>query len=174
MSIAFHNGPNRAPMAHNQSLVTPPFIYRAFMDAGFWDPCPLVPQVDGLVCDWEPLCYVNPPYNNILAWLIKAEHEIAAGHTSRAIFLLPARLSASWWGWLLAKRGEVVITALRERLRFGDYQNKSYEASIFVELSRELSEHGGSYEHACQSQVATANDYLRSLNLVIDRVPMTP
>lgn len=40
--------------------------------------------------------FVNPPYNDIAAWLEKARVEVESGRCGRAVFLVPASVGTAW------------------------------------------------------------------------------
>ncbi len=51
---------------------------------------------DGLRQDWSGLVWCNPPYSNIMPWVLKALSEADAGR-ARTVMLLPARTGAAWF-----------------------------------------------------------------------------
>ncbi len=74
------------------------------------------PADDGLAQWWSGRVYMNPPYGRpIAAWIGKLLNEVAAGHVSAAIALVPARTDTAWFrrldGWPVA--------FWHGRLRFG-------------------------------------------------------
>ena len=53
---------------------TPDFIYWLYIEKyGYFDPCPLKADFDGLSLDWSAYqsVFINPPYSNILAFVQK-------------------------------------------------------------------------------------------------------
>ena len=54
---------------------TPRWLMNMFED--FFDPCPINPNFDGLLIDWQDKTFVNPPYSKPLQWVEKAiiEHK---------------------------------------------------------------------------------------------------
>jgi len=60
----------------------------------FFDPCPRLPEFDGLNIDWNKVNFVNPPYSRHLkeSFIKKAYEEQKKGNTS--ILLLPVRTSS--------------------------------------------------------------------------------
>lgn len=54
------------------------------------------PEVDGLIQNWQGVCWMNPPYGNqISMWLKKAYEESLKGITVAC--LVPARTDTIWW-----------------------------------------------------------------------------
>lgn len=53
---------------------------------------------DGLIRPWHGNVYVNPPFSNIEAWVIKAWDEMVEGKARSITMLLPAnRTEQPWW-----------------------------------------------------------------------------
>ena len=70
---------------------------------------------DGLAQSWEGVCWMNPPYGQVIGdWVRKAWEAGQAGAT--VVCLVPARVDTGWW-WDYARFGEVRF--LRGRLKFG-------------------------------------------------------
>lgn len=87
---------------NNNEIETPDNLLRAIRDefGDFFDPCPFVgkgnkPDFDGTTIEWGPVNYVNPPYNDIEPWCIKAVDEGRKGKTS--ILLVPVRTGTRYW-----------------------------------------------------------------------------
>ena len=59
------------------------------------DPCPLYADFDGLAEShaWGDVNFVNPPYNNIPAWV----HAALRSGATTSVFLVPARVSSRYW-----------------------------------------------------------------------------
>lgn len=76
---------------------------------------------DGLIQEWQGVCWMNPPYGRgIGAWLKKAYEASTTGAT--VVCLVPARTDTSWWHDY-AMRGE--IRYVRGRLKFGGHKNSA-------------------------------------------------
>jgi hypothetical protein len=83
----------------NDSVQTPHQLY-ADLDAQFHftdDPCPLNsnPRVDGLKRTWGSSTFVNPPFSDIVPWVIKAIEEMQRGKL--VVMLITARVSSKYW-----------------------------------------------------------------------------
>jgi hypothetical protein len=83
----------------NDSVQTPHHLY-ADLDAEFHftdDPCPLNPnpRVDGLKRTWGSSTFVNPPFSDIVPWVIKAIEEMQRGKV--IVLLITARVSSKYW-----------------------------------------------------------------------------
>lgn len=67
------------PLKANDYWRTPGYILGA-VDAmwpdGWFDPCPVNPEFDGLTIKWPEKCYVNPPFSQYKEW---AWHGFACG-----------------------------------------------------------------------------------------------
>ena len=111
---------------------TPKDIYDSYIDKGYFDPCPIDPQFDGLSIDWGELCFVNPPYSEIRKWLEKALFEIEKGNCSKAVFLIPARTDVRWFHDLIYHKFDIQF--IKGRLKFGDSKNSAPFPSMFVWL----------------------------------------
>lgn len=70
--------------------------------------------IDGLAQHWQGVCWMNPPYGDVIGeWVAKAHEAGDAGAT--VVCLVPARTDTAWW-WDHARHAEVRF--LRGRLRF--------------------------------------------------------
>ena len=76
-------------LRESDNWATPQSLYKKMMNLGYYDPCPLNPSIDGLNSNWELKNFVNPPYSNLKAWIIKSIEEHQKGH--EIILLIPAR-----------------------------------------------------------------------------------
>lgn len=75
---------------------TPSSLYEKMMKLGFYDPCPSCPTEDGLTSEWKEKNFVNPPYSNLKAWIIKAIEEAKKNRKKLyCLFLLEQILKAS-------------------------------------------------------------------------------
>lgn len=85
-------------------------------------------EQDGLAQSWEGVCWMNPPYGEVIGqWMEKAYLSAEAGAT--VVCLVPARTDTAWWHDY-AMRGEVRF--LRGRLKFGAAENSAPFPSAVV------------------------------------------
>lgn len=88
---------------------------------------------DGLAQEWRGVCWMNPPYGDVIREWVKKAHESAqAGAT--VVCLVPARVDTGWW-WDYCRFGEVRF--LRGRLRFGGGDTGAPFPSVVVVFPRE-------------------------------------
>lgn len=69
----------------------------------------------GLLEHWTGVCWMNPPYSEVDAWIEKAYMSSQDGAT--VVCLVPARTDVAWF-WDFARHGEIRL--LRGRLHFVD------------------------------------------------------
>ena len=82
-------------------------------------------EADGLQQEWSGICWMNPPYGDVIGdWVAKA-HESG----TLVVCLVPARTDTAWW-WDHARYGEVRF--LRGRLKFGGSENSAPFPSAVV------------------------------------------
>lgn len=87
---------------------------------------------DGLAQDWRGVCWMNPPYGDLIReWVKKAYESAQAGAT--VVCLVPARVDTGWW-WDYCRFGEVRF--LRGRLRFGSADTGAPFPSAVVVFGR--------------------------------------
>jgi len=113
---------------------TPKDIYEGFIDKGYFDPCPVNPQFDGLKITWEKLCYVNPPYSQIRVWLEKAISEVEKGNCRKAVFLVPARVDTKWFHELVYNKFNIQF--IKGRLKFGEGTNSAPFPSMWIWIKK--------------------------------------
>lgn len=90
------------------------------------------PDLDGLAHDWKGICWMNPPYGDVIGdWVRKADEAAAAG--AIVVALLPARVDTGWW-WNHVRHHE--IRFLRGRLKFGGSPNSAPFPSALVVFGR--------------------------------------
>lgn len=113
--------------------ITPPSVYRA-LDEEFHftlDPCGsaesetaptrFVPPDNGLQMRWSGNVFCNPPYSDILAWVMKG---VVSVFTEPAmglvVFLLPVRTDTDWFKglWTLHLEGACELRFYRSRIKF--------------------------------------------------------
>jgi hypothetical protein len=87
---------------NNNEIETPDNLIKEIREefGEFFDPCPFVgkgkkPDFDGTTIEWGPVNYVNPPYNDIEPWCVKAIDEGRKGKTS--LLLVPVRTGTRYW-----------------------------------------------------------------------------
>lgn len=118
---------------------TPKAVYQ-ILDAEFsfdHDPCPPNYTVDGLTSEWGKSNYVNPPYNQLKAWLKKGYEEWQKGKT--VVFLIPSRTDTIAWHEYCMKATE--IRFIKGRLKFDDSGNSApFPSAIVVFKSNKVME----------------------------------
>jgi len=86
-------------------------------------------EIDGLKQDWTGVCWCNPPYSNISAWVKKAYKEAQKGNV--IVMLIPARTDTRWFHeWIYMMYG-VEVEFLKGRLKFsGSKWNAPFPSMI--------------------------------------------
>lgn len=105
-----------------------------------YDPCPASPQFDGLAdsCVWGTNCYVNPPFNNLKRWLIKAIAEWNQ-KSSSIIFLMPVRIHTLYFQDLvypLIQSGLVDWYVHRGSFKFKNYKNTAPFGVMYLHFKK--------------------------------------
>ena len=117
--------------SERQNWKTPKAFYQA-LDSEFdfdFDPCPPQPKFDGLTCSWGDRNFVNPPYNEIEKWMLKAYREHKTyGRT--VVMLIPSRTDTRWWHDYVMKAKE--IRFIKGRLNFDGHKNSAPFPSCLV------------------------------------------
>lgn len=56
------------------------------------------PEENGLIQEWEGVCWMNPPYGSeIIKWVKKAHDSVMFGKCDKVVALLPARTDTRWF-----------------------------------------------------------------------------
>lgn len=110
---------------------TPKYIYDQFMKEGYYDPCPLNADFDGLKINWIGKLFINPPYSDIISWVNKAISERNNFH--EIIFLVPARTDTKWFHKLINTFPSYQITFIKGRLKFSEKGSAPFP-SIFIKI----------------------------------------
>lgn len=85
-------------------------------------------EVDGLLQDWQGVCWMNPPYGRTIGkWMKKAYESSLNGAT--VVCLVPARTDTNWWHDF-AMNGEIEF--IKGRLKFGGSKNSAPFPSAVV------------------------------------------
>lgn len=108
---------------------TPKYIYDTYMKMGYFDPCPLYSNFNGLDISWGQYNFVNPPYSITSKFVDKAIQENKLG--KEVLFLIPARTDTKYFHKLLDHNGKVFF--IKGRLKFGNAKTAPFP-SIFVLL----------------------------------------
>lgn len=87
------------------------------------------PEIDGLQQNWAPhICWMNPPYDDIISWISKAYEESLKG--ALVVVLVPSRTDTKWFIDYAMKANE--IRFIRGRLKFGDSKNSAPFPSCII------------------------------------------
>jgi phage N-6-adenine-methyltransferase len=87
------------------------------------------PEDDGLLQQWEGVCWMNPPYGRVIGkWVKKAYESAKAGAV--VVGLLPARTDTKWFHDYIYGKSE--IRFIRGRLKFGSCVNSAPFPSMLV------------------------------------------
>ena len=83
---------------------------------------------NGLIQEWQGVCWMNPPYGRVIKdWVKKAYESALNGAT--VVCLLPARTDTAWWHDYCVKGS---IEFIRGRLKFGGSKNSAPFPSAVV------------------------------------------
>lgn len=115
---------------NSDNWATPKYIYDHYIDSGFFDPCPLNSNFDGLKIDWKDKNFINPPYSNIKNWVNKAIEEHKKG--KECIFLIPARTDTKYFRKLVDYGVDIFF--ITGRLHFNE-SNSAPFPSCFIKLN---------------------------------------
>lgn len=115
---------------------TPSYIYERFMQLGFFDPCPLRAEIDGLAIWWGDCAFCNPPYSEVSKWVDKAIKECFFG--CDVWLLVPARTDTRWFKKLY--EFGCAFYFVFGRLSFNDKGSAPFP-SVYVHLTGNSSNH---------------------------------
>ena len=79
----------------SDNWATPSKMYKEYIESGYYDPCPLNSDFDGLSIEWKQKNFVNPPYSKIKQFVDKAIEEHEKG--KEVILLIPARTDTKYF-----------------------------------------------------------------------------
>ena len=86
---------------------------------------------DGLWQRWSGVCWCNPPYNNVRAWITKAYNEVAVGNATKVVCLIPARPGSRVWHNIIFPHA--VIRWLPGRIKFvGAESSAPFDSALVV------------------------------------------
>lgn len=114
----------------SDNWATPKVVYDRYIAEGYFDPCPLNSNFDGLKIDWEAKNFVNPPYSKIKEFVEKAIEEHKKG--KEVVLLIPARTDTKYFKKLIDYG--VDITFITGRLHFNE-SNSAPFPSCYIYLN---------------------------------------
>ena len=77
------------------------------------------PEIDGLLQQWNGVCFMNPPYGREIGkWIHKAYTEALTGRCI-VVALLPARTDTKWFHEFIYNKPGVSVEFIKGRLKFG-------------------------------------------------------
>lgn len=113
---------------------TPSDIYNHYIDLGYFDPCPLFSDFDGLSLSWRDKNFVNPPYSDIRSWVEKSLFEVSQG--KEVVLLVPSRTDVRWFHSIMNCGYNVVFDFIKGRLRFGGSKNCAPFPSVLITIKK--------------------------------------
>jgi phage N-6-adenine-methyltransferase len=69
---------------------------------------------NGLMQEWDGVCWCNPPYSDIMPWVMKAADEVIKGVTT--VMLLPVDTSTKWFEQCFLTANDIIF--LQPRVQF--------------------------------------------------------
>lgn len=105
-------------------------MYDFYINQGYFDPCPLNSDFDGLKIDWKEKNFVNPPYSKIKEFVDKAI--IENQKDKKVILLIPARTDTKYFRKLVDYGCEIFFVT--GRLHFND-SNSAPFPSCYIKLT---------------------------------------
>ena len=112
----------------NDNWASPDWILEIYK--GWFDPCPLLYENDGLNLPWRDHTYVNPPYSKPKPWVEKAISEMHKGKT--IAMLLPVDTSTEWYRMLVEAKAHILFP--NERLKFNGSKKPARWACMIIIL----------------------------------------
>ena len=89
---------------------------------------------NGLIQDWNGVCWMNPPYGRVIGKWVKKAYESSMGGAT-VVGLLPARTDTKWFHEYIYGKSE--IRFIKGRLRFGGCKNPAPFLSMLVIWKKE-------------------------------------
>jgi len=89
---------------------------------------------NGLIQDWNGVCWMNPPYGRVIGKWVKKAYESSMG-SATVVGLLPARTDTKWFHEYIYGKSE--IRFIKGRLRFGGCKNPAPFPSMLVIWKKE-------------------------------------
>lgn len=139
-SCSVHVFQKKDRAARDQFAQTPASLLNALESrygAFDFDPCPVNPTFDGLQIEWGQFNYVNPPFNNMKAWISKSICEWRKG--KGVILLMPIRIHTAYFLDLvvpLLTRDLVSIYIIRGGVKFQNYEHRAPFGMMFLHFPR--------------------------------------
>lgn len=75
------------------------------------------PEIDGLVQEWNGVCWMNPPYGRQIGKWVRKAYETFIFEGNTVVCLLPARTDTKWFHDYILGKAE--IRFVKGRLKFG-------------------------------------------------------
>ena len=130
----------KLPELRDQFARTPPELYRTLNSiAKFdFDPAPAErhPDFDAFSQPWGLRNYVNPPYDNVKNWLLRAI-ALSLSSQSSSLFLLPTRIEARYFSEIITY---FPVLLLDRPITFVGYKRPAHWASMLVIITPQDSE----------------------------------
>lgn len=112
----------------NDNYATPLWLMEHFKN--HFDPCPLNADFDGLKIEWKSPTFVNPPYSDPLAWVIKAIEQSKKGVS--VVMLLRIDVSTKFYKLIMEQNPHIAF--FNERLHFNELKQSPNFSSMLVYL----------------------------------------
>jgi len=88
-------------------------------------------EQNGLIQPWEGICWLNPPYSEIITWVNKAAKEVYIfNNAERIICLIPARTDTKYFHQYVAPYAHVIF--IKGRIKFEGAKNSAPFPSILA------------------------------------------
>ena len=110
----------------SDNWATPKVMYEFYVRNGYFDPCPLNSDFNGLNIEWEFKNFVNPPYSKIKEFVNKSIEEHKKG--KEVILLIPARTDTKYFRKLVDYGCDIVF--ITGRLHFNESNSAPFPSCL--------------------------------------------
>ena len=64
---------------------------------------------DAFEVPWEGRCFCNPPWSDILRWVLRADEQVEYGNAEQVVMLVPSRTATEWFMQAMRRAHPVFI-----------------------------------------------------------------
>lgn len=114
--------------SNSDNWCTPKVIYDSYINKGYFDPCPLNSEFNGLEIEWKQKNFVNPPFSKIKEFVDKSIIEFNKG--KKVVLLIPARTDTKYYKKLVDFGCTIIF--ITGRLHFNNSNSAPFPSCYII------------------------------------------